>query len=212
MSSDILPIFPLTLVTFPGEIVNLHIFETRYKQLIAEAEAKNISFGIPTYIENQQLSYGTEVELLEIVEKYKDGKIDIRIKGKRVFEVLNFIPRMSGRLYSGADINFIDTDHDIDHKKNKKILSLLGELYQYLKMHKPLPKDEFSFDSYSIGHFIGLSVKDELKLLGLSKETDRQDFIIQHLQTITPILKEMNALEKKIKMNGHFKNLIPPNI
>jgi Lon protease-like protein len=212
MSPDILPIFPLPLVTFPDEKVNLHIFEPRYKQLIVEAEANKTTFGIPTYIEKQKLSFGTEVELVEIVEKYKDGKIDIRIKGKRIFEVLNFIPRMAGRLYSGADIKFLKHDVEIDFGKNIEILALLSDLYQFLKMHKPLPKDEFSFNSYSIGHFIGLSVKDELNLLGITREIDRQEFIIRHLQTIIPILREMNALEKKIKMNGHFKNLIPPNL
>ena len=205
----ILPVFPLQIVAFPNEIVNLHIFEPRYKQLIAETEANKLTFGVPTFIENQKLEWGTEVELLKIVEKYPDGKLDISIKGKRIFKVLEFFPRMTGRLYSGADIEFLDNDYDVNFEKNKKILDLLNNLYQFLKMHKPLPADEFSFDSYRIGHYIGLSLKDELKLLSITSEEKRQDFIITHLESIIPVLREMNALEKKVKMNGHFKNLNP---
>ncbi len=212
MKNAIIPIFPLQMVVFPDEIVNLHIFEPRYKQLIIESEANNLTFGLPTYIEKKELTWGTEVALLEIVQKYADGKLDIRIQGKRIFKVDNFIPRMTGRLYSGADITFLDIDQEIDFEKNKIILDLLNNLYQYLKLHKPLPTDIFAFNSYKIGHFIGLSIVDELNLLCIAKETNRQDFIIKHLETIIPVLREMNALEKKIQMNGHFRNMIPPNL
>ncbi len=212
MKTALIPVFPLQLVAFPDEVVNLHIFEPRYKQLIAEAEANGSTFGIPTYIEKQPLTWGTEVELVEIVNKYEDGKIDVRIKGKKVFKVENYLSRMSGRLYAGADITYVDIDREVDYDKNNRILGLLANLYQYLKMHKPLPADATEFDSYRIGHYIGLSLKDEVKLLSIAAERDRQDFIINHLETIIPVLREMNELEKKVKMNGHFKNIIPPKI
>lgn len=208
--TGLIPVFPLQLVVFPDEIVNLHIFETRYKQLVAEAEANKQVFGIPSFIEKEPLSWGTEVELKQIVEKYPDGKVDIKIIGKQIFKVDNFIPKMPGRLYSGADISYLDIDREVDYAKNDKIIELLANLYQYLKMHKPLPADAYSFDSYRVGHYVGLSLKDELKLLSIASESSRQDFIINHLETIIPVLREMNALEKKVKMNGHFKNIIPP--
>lgn len=212
MNKALIPVFPLQLVIFPDEVINLHIFEPRYKQMMNEAEANGTTFGIPTYLEKQDLSYGTECVLKEIVKKYPDGKLDVRIQGQKVFKVDNFIPKMSGRLYSGADITHLSVDRDKDFLKNEKIMGLLANLYQYLKMHKPLPKSSKAFDSYRIGHYIGLSLKDELRLLSIEREVDRQDFIISHLENIIPILREMNALEKKVQMNGHFRNIIPPNI
>ena len=110
--TGLIPVFPLQLVVFPDEIVNLHIFETRYKQLVAEAEANKQVFGIPSFIEKEPLSWGTEVELKQIVEKYPDGKVDIKIIGKQIFKVDNFIPKMPGRLYSGADISYLDIDRE----------------------------------------------------------------------------------------------------
>lgn len=212
MKEALIPVFPLQLVIFPDEVINLHIFEPRYKQMVNEAQANKSTFGIPTYLENPQLTYGTEVALQEVVKVYPDGKMDVRILGKRVFKVQNFIPKMQGRLYAAADIAFIKIDRSNNLEKNSQIMEMLKDLYQYLKLHKPLPETAESFDSYSIGHFIGLSLKDEVRLLSIPKEEKRQDFIIEHLRTIIPVLREMNALEKKIQMNGHFRNIIPPNI
>lgn len=212
MSDALIPIFPLQIVVFPDEVVNLHIFETRYKQLITEAEAHDTPFGIPTYIKDSPLSYGTEVTLERIAKKYDDGKLDISVKGQRIIKVDNFIPRMPNRLYSGADISYVPFDRKIDHQLNKEILSLLSKLYEYLKLHKPLPANEYSFDSYRIGHYIGLPLKEELKLLSIEKEADRQSMILEHLESILPVLGQMNELEKRVKMNGHFKNIIPPSL
>lgn len=212
MKEALIPVFPLQLVIFPDELINLHIFETRYKQLINEADANQSTFGIPTYIEKQELSYGTEVSLKEIVKVYDDGKMDIRIQGHRVFKVNNFIPKMDGRLYAAADIVYLDTDRERNIIKNTAILDLLRELYKYLKLHKPLPEDVYAFDSYKIAHYIGLSLRDEVKLLSMPSEAERQDFIIDHLNNIIPVLREMNALEKKVQMNGHFRNIIPPQL
>jgi Lon protease-like protein len=212
MKEALIPVFPLQLVIFPDEVINLHIFEPRYKQLLNEASANKSTFGIPTYLDKPQLTFGTEVALKEVVKVYEDGKMDVRILGKRVFKVQNFIPRMQGRLYAAADITFINIDRKTNLEKNHQILDMLGHLYQYLKLHKPLPESAENFDSYSIGHFIGLSLKDEVRLLSIPEEEKRQDFIIEHLKGIIPVLREMNALEKKVQMNGHFRNIIPPNI
>ncbi|GLR19684.1 hypothetical protein GCM10007940_43000 [Portibacter lacus] len=212
MKSALIPVFPLPIVVFPDENTNLHIFEPRYKQLINEAHANGTTFGIPTFIEKQDLSFGTEVLVKEIAKIYPDGKLDVKIQGKRIFKLTNFIPRMNGRLYSGADILFVKNERKGSISKNERIIELLKDLYLYLKMHKPLPKSALDFDSYRIGHYIGLSLKEELILLSINNEESRQDFIITHLERILPVLKEMNALEKKIQMNGHFRNIIPPNL
>ena len=41
-----LPIFPLPLVLFPGAVQPLHIFEPRYRRLLADSLAGDRRFGI----------------------------------------------------------------------------------------------------------------------------------------------------------------------
>ena len=78
-------LFPLNIVAYPGELVNLHIFEPRYKDLVRDCIEAESTFGIPTY-NGKTMSYGTEVEILKVEKVYKDGRMDIRTRGNRVFQ------------------------------------------------------------------------------------------------------------------------------
>ena len=73
---DFLPLFPLKLVAFPGERLNLHIFEPRYKQLIRECSENQITFGIPAFIDNKIVNIGTEIKLEKIENTYENGELD----------------------------------------------------------------------------------------------------------------------------------------
>ncbi len=84
-----LPLFPLQSVFFPGESVPLHIFEERYKQLIRDCRAEAVTFGIPVYIGNR-LSYGTEVQLAEVVTTYEGGEMDVLCVARQAFRLLTF--------------------------------------------------------------------------------------------------------------------------
>ena len=64
--TSFLPIFPLSIVVFPGEELNLHIFEPRYKQLIQDCYGENKAFGIPTVINNAVADHGTQVRITDI--------------------------------------------------------------------------------------------------------------------------------------------------
>jgi hypothetical protein len=58
--NELIPIFPLEVVVYPGEALNLHIFETRYKQLINDCAETKMSFGIPFVIERKICELGIE--------------------------------------------------------------------------------------------------------------------------------------------------------
>ena len=58
--TNFIPIFPLELVVYPGEKLNLHIFEDRYKQLISECYKERKPFGIPPVIKNKIAEFKIE--------------------------------------------------------------------------------------------------------------------------------------------------------
>jgi len=64
--TNFIPIFPLNIVVYPGENLNLHIFEPRYKQLINECHVAKKPFGIPTVIDNKVQEFGSMVEITEL--------------------------------------------------------------------------------------------------------------------------------------------------
>ena len=63
---DLTPIFPLELVVYPGNDLNLHIFEPRYKQLIHDCADTKMPFGIPAVVNRAMGEFGTLMELVEI--------------------------------------------------------------------------------------------------------------------------------------------------
>src|ERR1700744_5183381 len=89
--TNFIPVFPLGIVVYPGEIVNLHIFEPRYKQLVNECHAEGKPFGIPTVIDNKLNEMGTLVKITELVKVYDNGEMDVRALGLNVFRVLELI-------------------------------------------------------------------------------------------------------------------------
>src|SRR5215203_4825288 len=86
--TNFIPIFPLSVVVYPGEKLPLHIFEPRYKQLIRECHELKKPFGIPTVIKNNVQEMGTLVMLHDIVKEYENGEMDIRTEGLQVFRIL----------------------------------------------------------------------------------------------------------------------------
>jgi Lon protease-like protein len=87
--SDIrrLPIFPLPIVMLPNELVPLHIFEERYRQMVLDIEAERNRFGL-TYFESSEPfidrppvgSIGCVAEIRE-AEKLPDGRSNILTLG-----------------------------------------------------------------------------------------------------------------------------------
>jgi len=208
--NQFLPLFPLQIVVFPGEGLNLHIFEPRYKQLIKDCEVEGITFGIPSYIGNQLMTVGTEVELLKVVKKYDNGEVDIRSRGLRIFNIKKYYSVVPDKLYAGADIEPLVFDEEEDVVENEKILVLARELFNYLDIKKALPDDVADFRTWDIGHHIGLKIEQEFELLQLLHSEERQAYIIAHLKQILPVAQDLENLKVKAQMNGHFKHLKPP--
>lgn len=202
-----LPFFPLQSVFFPGEKVPLHIFEERYKQLINDCRREAVTFGIPVYI-NDTIAYGTEVQLMEVVNTYETGAMDVVCVARQIFRVISFDNTMDNRLYSGGEVEFIDNIKDSDLSSKQEVYSKLEELYELMEV--PFSPVELEmFNSYTLAHKMGLSFEQEYELLQLASEKQRLQFIMNHLLVTIQVLSEVNRTKLLIELNGHFKNFDP---
>lgn len=206
--TNFIPIFPLSVVVYPGEKLHLHIFEPRYKQLINEINESKKPFGIPSVLNNRQQEMGTLVELTEIVQVYENGEMDIKTKGLKVFRVLEVIQSIPEKLYSGAIVNYPENDEDAGSRElMQKVVQGVKELHRLLNISKDFKKPEPDLRAYDLAHHAGLSLEEEYEVLGLLKEIQRQEYLKRHLQKVLPMLMEMEQLKEKVKLNGHFRNL-----
>jgi Lon protease-like protein len=205
-----LPLFPLNLVVFPHEDLNLHIFEPRYRQLINECLDENKTFGIPAFVNDKLLGYGTEIEVKHLSKRYGDGRMDIKTKGLRVFRIVDFQNPAPNKLYAGGEVVFIDNE-DLNEEINPYLLNLVEKLYKLLKLKFEANKREYIPFSYQIVHKIGIAMSEEYELLTIPTEKLRQEILIDHLERIIPIVAEVERTKERIAMNGHFKELDPLN-
>ena len=206
--TNFIPIFPLGIVVYPGESLNLHIFEPRYKQLINECFADKKSFGIPAIINNNMQEMGTAVIIEEITKMYDNGEMDIKTTGSKVFRILEVIKEVPGKLFSGAIVNYPNNIEDAGIPElMQKVLNALHELHRILKIEKDFKKPDEQLISYDIAHHTGLSLQQEYEVLELLQEVQRQEYLKRHIGKVLPVLAEMETLKEKIKLNGHFKNL-----
>jgi hypothetical protein len=206
--TNFIPVFPLGIVVYPDEIVNLHIFEPRYKQLVNECHTEAKPFGIPTVIGNQMNELGTLVQITEMVKQYDNGELDIRTRGVRVFRILEPIKTVPDKLYSGAIVNYPDNVEGPGKSAlMNKVVQAIRELHQMLNITKDFHKPDEELVSYDVAHHAGMTIEQEYELLGLLWEEQRQEYLKRHLGKVLPVIAEMEALKEKVKLNGHFKNL-----
>jgi hypothetical protein len=199
-----LPLFPLNLVAYPGEKLNLHIFEPRYRQLIGECLEHHSTFGIPAYVNNSLPGFGTEMQVTELVTRYDDGRLDIRIRGLRVFRMIEFENPAPGKFYAHGDVHFFSKPDKTTYVL-PQLIDLVENLYHVFKTSPPFNPDFPQPYSYQIAHGVGLPLEGEYELLTLESEAERQEFLLEHLQEVVPVVENMERTKERIGMNGDFR-------
>ena len=205
--TNFIPIFPLEIVVYPGEYLNLHIFEPRYKQLINDCIEGKKPFGIPTVVKNEMQEMGTLVEIIEVTKKYDSGEMDIKTVGTKVFRMLELVKAIPDKLYNGAIVNYPANNYRGNKALMQKVKDGIKQLHLLLEVKKEFKKLEEELWSYDVAHHAAMSLKEEYELLQLLHELQREEYLKQHLLKVLPIAAEIGTLKEKVKLNGHFKNL-----
>ena len=107
MASGLIPLFPLHTVVFPRTRLPLHIFEDRYKEMVANALQTETEFGIVLAKEDGIVNAGCTVLVEKVVTQYPDGRMDILTKGQRRFEIVALNEEKS---YLQGEVTFFDDD------------------------------------------------------------------------------------------------------
>jgi Lon protease-like protein len=88
MQQGLLPLFPLQVVLLPGGQLPLHIFEDRYKEMMAEVIRDHLEFGVVLANEKGIVNTGCTATVDRVLREYEDGRMDILTRGRRRFEIM----------------------------------------------------------------------------------------------------------------------------
>lgn len=96
--SESLPLFPLGSVPFPGLVLPLHVFEERYRTLVADLLARpeeDRRFGVVAILVGHEVGTGSAQRVADVgcvvevreVESHEDGRYDLVATGTQRFRV-----------------------------------------------------------------------------------------------------------------------------
>lgn len=154
------------------------------------------------------VNFGTACTTTELVKTLKNGSIYVRITGQKVFRILESGQPVPEKKYEGAIVEYPHHQEVRVHPKTEMlIVSEVKRLYKLLHLEKKFPDKTGNWQSFEFAHKIGLSLQQEYELLTIHSEIQRMEYIRRHLNAMKPVVLELEAMKKRIRMNGHFRNL-----
>ncbi len=200
MQQGLFPLFPLQVVLLPGGELPLHIFEDRYKEMIAEVIRERQEFGVVLANEKGIVSTGCTATIDRVLREYEDGRMDILTRGRRRFEIVMLNEERS---FLRGEVEFFDDD-DVappsDELQQRAIRSY-NEL-QSLADGEPLsdlPYDHLSFQ-------LAQPVQDlsfRQVLLATRSESERLKRIAEFLPSYMARQRRIQRVKELAPRNGH---------
>ncbi|MGI9058340.1 MAG: LON peptidase substrate-binding domain-containing protein [Ktedonobacteraceae bacterium] len=201
-----LPLFPLNVVLFPGVVLPLHIFEPRYRQMIAECVQQKMPFGVVLArsdsqpLQEEPYPVGTMAEIHNL-SQLEDGRYVLMAIGVQRFRILSkhhLKPYLSGVVELYEDV--VEPKHVLD-VEGQKAYSLFGTyLDMLLQAANEQEKDIRSHlpnDPQALSHFIAyfLDIQDEQKqhFLELTSTVQRLQEEIVILRREVPFMRQILA-------------------
>jgi Lon protease-like protein len=199
---SLLPLFPLDLVLFPGAPLPLHIFEPRYREMIAECLDQKMSFGVVRAKEEGVAEIGCTAEIITVTRKYPDGRMDIVTVGRERFEVMQVNQERS---FLQADVLYLqDAPDQASAEEIAQAVKLQGEIFE-LAGSSSANSSEIAGSqlSFSLVGPMPLDLDFKQTLLGLKSEAERLQAVISYFEAILPNLRRTMRIRQKAGGNGH---------
>jgi Lon protease-like protein len=198
----LLPLFPLDAVLLPGAPLPLHIFEPRYKEMIGECLELKQPFGVVRAKEAEVAEIGCTAEILNVVKKYDDGRMDIIAQGRRRFEVMQVNPERS---FLQAEVFYLRDDPGAATPEEvSRALQLHGEIMK-LAGSEPEGASEVNHQelSFHLAGSLPLDLDFKQTLLGMKSEPERLQAVILFFENILPNVRRTLHVRRKAGGNGH---------
>jgi Lon protease-like protein len=197
------PLFPLGMVAVPHEIVPLHIFEDRYKAMIAEVLADGLEFGIVWAAEDGLKANGCAMEVTEVLERHEDGRIDILTRGTRPFRI---VEEHFDHVYPAGEIEFLDDkDEPPDVKTVDAAHEAYGDLVEEATDKVLEPEILEPLTAYEMAATVDFGPDAKQGLLDLRSENARLRLVTRLFRAAVKRLDFIERAQARARSNGKVR-------
>ena len=195
-----LGLFPLGIVLLPTEQVPLHIFEERYKELIAECLADEEEFGLVYADSDGVREIGTRAEVIEVLARLEDGRMNVVVEGRERFRLLELTEGRS--FHTGAVEPFVDEEDPADPEAATRALELFERLRELTGSEVEVPAGDSPQLSYELAAQVELAPDAKQDLLESRSEQERLELVAELLDLARQTLIATRELGERAKRNG----------
>jgi Lon protease-like protein len=194
------PLFPLGIVALPSEIVPLHIFEERYKTMIAECLEGDREFGIVWMSDEGLRPIGCACEVTEVLERTEDGRMNILTRGTRPFRVLE---RQDELPYPAGEVEFLDDRAEpVDREALDAAHAVYADLVEQATDRRPGDDELAAMGAYDMAATVDFGAEAKQGLLDLRSEPARLRLVTRLFRAAAKRLHLVERAQERARSNG----------
>ena len=173
MTPDVrdLPLFPLPLVLLPTEVVPLHIFEERYREMVALCLDEQREFGIVWLSDDGLKEIGCTASVAEVLEQMEDGRMNILVRGGTPFRLLE---RQEHHAYPAVTVELlVDEDPVEPEEMGPEAREGYADLLESITEERPEDAALAERSAYEMAATVDIEPEVKQGLLELRSEDSR---------------------------------------
>lgn len=197
---SLIALFPLDLVLFPGAPLPLHIFEPRYKEMIAECMQQKKPFGMVRAKENAVAEVGCTASIIDVSKEYEDGRLDINTEGKQRFAIVSL---NHDRPFLQAEVTWFEDEEPLSANSDvntavelhDELLAILGQTAEIDAETPPV--------SFQLANELPVDLDFKQAILEMKSEAERLQTLIEYYRATIPRVEKTLRAREKAGGNGH---------
>jgi Lon protease-like protein len=198
------PLFPLGIVALPSELIPLHIFEERYKTMMARVLEEEGEFGIVWVADDGLRPVGCACEIAEVLERMPDGRLNLVARGTRVFRIES---RQDELAYPAGVVEFLeDRPEEPDPETAAEAHAIYADLVEQATDRTPDTDEIAAMSAYEMAATVEFGLEAKQGLLDLRSETARLRLVTRLFRGAIKRLDFVERAQARARSNGkvHF--------
>jgi len=197
------PLFPLGLVALPSELIPLHVFEERYKTMVARVLEEEGEFGIVWVADDGLRAIGCACEIAEVLERMPDGRVNLVARGTRPFRIES---RQDELAYPAGVVEFLDDREErVDPEVIQAAHEAYAELVEQATDRTPDPEEIADMNAYAMAATVDFGLDAKQGLLDLRSEAARLKLVTRLFRAALKRLDFVERAQARARSNGRVR-------
>jgi Lon protease-like protein len=201
-----LGLFPLPIVLVPTERIPLHIFEPRYRELIAECIEDGQEFGLVLATDDGAVhEIGTRAAVAQVLEVLEDGAMNIVVEGGDRFRLVDLT---SGRSFTTGIVEPVEDEDEPPLEADvERATEVFRNLAEAADSDVDLPDPRSPLYDFELAARVDFAVSSKQELLAMTSPRARMKTLIGLLDAALEALQLEGVLRERAGRNGKVSPL-----